>query len=64
MYVAIISTMVETNNPEKEILPALDLIESVLERFVTISDLYVPVDDYKDGLWISNSMDSTSHFEN
>lgn len=64
MYVAIISTIVETNNPEKEIQPALDLIGSVLERFVTVSDLYVPIVDNKDGLWISNSMDPTSHFEN
>lgn len=43
-YVAIISTTVETNDPEKEIKPALDLLEPVEQKFVSISDQYAPTD--------------------
>nr|XP_014346326.1 PREDICTED: rab GDP dissociation inhibitor beta [Latimeria chalumnae] len=43
-YVAIISTTVETNDPEKEIKPALALLEPVEQKFVSYSDLFEPVD--------------------
>lgn len=43
-YVAIVSTTVETNDPEKEIKPALDLLEPIEQKFVSISDLYKPTD--------------------
>lgn len=33
-YIAIISTTVETNEPEKEIKPALDLLEPVEQKYV------------------------------
>jgi Rab GDP dissociation inhibitor len=35
-YIAIISTNVETNNPENEIKPALELIGAVKEKFITV----------------------------
>ena len=35
-YVAVISTLVETEDPEKELKPALDLLSPVLEKFVTV----------------------------
>lgn len=41
-YIAILSTTVETQNPEEELRPAFDIIGSVKEKFVTISDMYVP----------------------
>ena len=31
-YVAIISTTVETNDPEKEVKPALDLLEPIEQK--------------------------------
>jgi Rab GDP dissociation inhibitor len=41
-YIAIISTNVETNNPENEIKPALELIGAVKEKFITVSDCWIP----------------------
>lgn len=43
-YIAIASTTVETNDPEKEIKPALDLLEPIEQKFVNISDQYAPTD--------------------
>lgn len=40
-----ISTTVETSNPELEIKPALELLGDVLEMFVQVSPVYVPNDD-------------------
>ncbi|KAG5830790.1 hypothetical protein ANANG_G00314330 [Anguilla anguilla] len=63
-YVAIVSTTVETNDPEKEIKPALDLLEPVEQKFVSISDLYSPVDlGTESQIFISRSYDATTHFE-
>jgi Rab GDP dissociation inhibitor len=44
-YVALVSTTVETNNPENEIKPGLALLEPIYQKFVSVSDLYEPVDD-------------------
>lgn len=63
-YVAIISTTVETNNPNQEIEGALDLIGKIKEKFITITERYVPTTKSNDGLFISDSFDATSHFEN
>ena len=50
-YLAIISTMVETKDPTAELKPAFDIIGDVLETFITISDLYEPVDtSFSDGV--------------
>ncbi len=35
-YIAIISTTVETSEPEKEIKPALDLLEPVEQKYVYV----------------------------
>jgi Rab GDP dissociation inhibitor len=53
LYIAMISTTVETSTPEVEIRPALDLLGDVLEMFVQISTLYEPTDNGK--------MDNVSH---
>jgi Rab GDP dissociation inhibitor len=64
LYVAMVSTTVETSDPESEIQPALDLLGDVLEQFTTISDLHVPVHDgTENNLYITESYDPTSHFE-
>lgn len=43
-YIAIVSTSVETNDPEQEIKPALDLLMPIDQKFVSISDQYAPTD--------------------
>jgi len=45
LFIAMISTIVETDKPELEIRPALDLLGDILEMFVQITPLYEPVDD-------------------
>uniref|UniRef100_A0A3Q3W8A8 Rab GDP dissociation inhibitor n=1 Tax=Mola mola TaxID=94237 RepID=A0A3Q3W8A8_MOLML len=63
-YIAIASTTVETGDPEKEIKPALDLLEPIDQKFVSISDLYAPADKGTDSqIFISRSYDATTHFE-
>jgi Rab GDP dissociation inhibitor len=64
-YVAIVSTVVETANPEKEIEPALKLLGPILKKFVSVSDYRVPVDAGKetDGVYVTSSYDPSSHFE-
>merc|ERR1712151_1031546 len=44
-YVAIVSTVVETGNPQAEIAPALKLLGPILHKFDTVSDFKVPVDN-------------------
>ncbi|KAG6862438.1 hypothetical protein C0995_011878 [Termitomyces sp. Mi166 len=64
IYVAIVSTIVETNRPELEIVPGLNLLGPIHEKFVSISPLYEPTSDGKqDNIFITRSYDATSHFE-
>ena len=44
-YVALVSTTVETANPEAELEPGMRLLGPVSEKFVSVSDLYVPSED-------------------
>lgn len=64
-YVAIVSGTVETDTPEAEIQPALDLLGEILDMFVSVSTIYDPLDESveKLGLWVTSSYDATSHFE-
>lgn len=63
-YVAIVSTVVETANPEAEIAPALKLLGPIQEKFVNVTEFRVPVDDgTKDNVFVTASYDPTSHFE-
>jgi Rab GDP dissociation inhibitor len=63
-FIAMVSTTVETSNPELEIKPGLDLLGPIKQKFVSVSDLYKPLDDGKDSqIFISESFDATSHFE-
>ena len=64
-YLAIISTVAETDNPIEEIKPAMDIVGPVLETFDKVSDLYEPIDTtFKGNVYITSSFDSQSHFEN
>lgn len=64
LFVAMISTTIETRTPEEEIRPALDLLGQPLEMFVKIGDLQEPTDNgLESQLFITKSYDATSHFE-
>ncbi|KAI6008304.1 GDP dissociation inhibitor [Pisolithus orientalis] len=64
VYVAIVSTIVETSKPELEIQPGLQLLGSIYEKFVTVSPLYMPLSTGEaDNIFITRSYDATSHFE-
>jgi Rab GDP dissociation inhibitor len=63
-YVAIVSTVVETANPEAEIAPAVALLGPVIEKFTSVSPFAVPTDDgVADQVFVTTSYDPTSHFE-
>ncbi len=63
-YLAIASTIIETDNPHIELKPAFDLIGEAEETFMGISELYEPKADGKaDNVYISKSYDASSHFE-
>ncbi|XP_037958287.1 rab GDP dissociation inhibitor beta [Teleopsis dalmanni] len=63
-FVGMVSTTVETDQPENEIKPGLDLLEPIAQKFVTISDYLEPVDNgIESQIFISESYDATTHFE-
>lgn len=63
-YLAIVSTTVETADPHSELKPGLDLLGPIEQKFVSVSDLYEPVDNGHDSqIFITKSYDATTHFE-
>lgn len=63
-YIVMISTTVESGNPLEEVAPALQLLGPILHQFHSVKPVYVPVNDpTRDGVFISNSYDATTHFE-
>jgi len=63
-YIALVSTIVETNEPEKELLPGLKLLGDVKYKGVNIQDVVEPViPGTQDGMYCSASYDPTTHFE-
>ena len=63
-FIAMVSTNVETANPEAEIQPGIQLLGPIRQKFIQISDVYEPISDGKsNNLFISKSYDATSHFE-
>ena len=64
MYLALVSTTIETSEPEREIQPGLQLLGDVVEKFISISDAYHPKGDGSDdNAFISKSYDASTHFE-
>ncbi|TFY70929.1 hypothetical protein EVG20_g2074 [Dentipellis fragilis] len=64
VYVAIVSTIVETDKPELEIQPGLQLLGPIYDKFVSVSPIYMPTaDGESDNIFITRSYDATSHFE-
>jgi Rab GDP dissociation inhibitor len=63
-FVAMVSTTVETANPEEEIRPGLALLGPIKQKFVTVSDYFEPTEDGSSSqIFISTSYDATTHFE-
>jgi len=63
-FVAMVSTTVETENPEAECQPGINLLGPIKQKFVQVSDVFEPVHDGQGSqVFISKSYDATSHFE-
>jgi len=63
-WIAVVSATVESNNPHKELIPALRLLGKIDKEFFWVSDLYAPTGDgSKDNIILSESYDASSHFE-
>ena len=63
-FIAIISTTIETDKPQEELTVAYELLGEVLHSFETIEDIYEPVSStFSDNIFITNTLDPTSHFE-
>lgn len=60
-YIAIVSTSVETNDPEQEIKPALDLLMPIDQKFVSIADQYAPTDLGKESQVCSPGLDRNTN---
>ena len=59
--VAIISTVKETSDPEKEILPVVSKLGNIVRSFVEVRNVY-KTDDYKNILF-TKGVDESTHFE-
>jgi len=63
-WIALVSTNAEKPDPEQDIAPGLALIGPTLEKYTAIDPLLVPNGDGSDdGIFLSRSYDSTTHFE-
>lgn len=63
-YIAVISTNVETSDPESELKQALNLLGRIEEKFFWVSDYYEPCNNpAEDGCFITSSYDATTHFQ-
>jgi len=64
VYIAIVSTIVETSTPELEIEPGLKLLGPIHEKFISIMPIYSPASSGNyDNVYVTRSYDATSHFE-
>jgi len=64
IFICLVSTAVETTNPQKELEPGFAFLGPILQQFWSVDPLYEPSNDWKkEGIHISKSYDATSHFE-
>lgn len=64
LYIASVTTIVETDNPEEELKPGLDLLGPILDKFVSVTPQEQPLESgEQDNIFITRSYDATSHFE-
>ncbi|KAI3978968.1 hypothetical protein MKX01_016143 [Papaver californicum] len=63
-YIAFVSAEAETDQPEVELKPGIDLLGSVDETFFDVYDVYKPTNkEDDDNCFISTSYDASTHFE-
>ncbi|XP_052146659.1 guanosine nucleotide diphosphate dissociation inhibitor At5g09550-like [Oryza glaberrima] len=63
-FIAFVSTEAETDKPEIELKPGIDLLGPVEETFFDIYDRYEPTNTAdEDNCFVTNSYDATTHFE-
>jgi len=66
-FIGIVSTTMETQDPESEIIPGLDVLGgpgNILCRFTNICDVMAPTEpDAPDNIHVTPGYDATSHFE-
>lgn len=63
-YIAFVLTEAETDNPEAELKPGVDILGPVDEIFYETYDRYQPTNDcYADHCYVSMSYDPSTHFE-
>ncbi|KAL3724019.1 hypothetical protein ACJRO7_036097 [Eucalyptus globulus] len=64
-YIAFVAAEAETDNPQQELKPGIELLGPVDEMFFDIYDRYVPTNNPEvDNCFISTSYDASTHFEN
>mmetsp|Transcript_33534 Transcript_33534/g.48879 ORF Transcript_33534/g.48879 Transcript_33534/m.48879 type:complete len:278 (-) Transcript_33534:229-1062(-) len=65
VYIAIVSTLMEGDDPNQELSHGLALLGNILQSFTTVANTYEPASDGSaDNCFISASFDGSSHFEN
>ncbi|CAH8321233.1 unnamed protein product [Eruca vesicaria subsp. sativa] len=63
-YIAFVSAEAETDNPEEELKPGIELLGPIDEIFYHSYDTYVPTNKQEeDNCFISGTYDATTHFE-
>lgn len=63
-YLAIVSTIQEDDNVDKDLKIAFESIGPIKKRFITTQDMYEATEgNGKDGIFASKTLDQTSHFE-
>ncbi|XP_050261007.1 guanosine nucleotide diphosphate dissociation inhibitor At5g09550 [Quercus robur] len=63
-YIAFVITEAETDKPEVELKPGIELLGPVEEIFYDTYDRFVPTNNHEvDSCYISTSYDATTHFE-
>ncbi|CAL4931743.1 unnamed protein product [Urochloa humidicola] len=63
-FIAFVSTEAETDKPEIELKPGIDLLGPVEETFFDIYDRYEPINNpEEDSCFLTNSYDASTHFE-
>lgn len=62
-YIAVVSTNVETKDPERELDVAMKFLGKVDEKFFWVTNCYAPCNNpEEDNCFITSSYDATSHF--